>query len=234
MDGSRYFLSRSSISASGSVRRNSCSTRTRRWRHYTRPPLGHPADSEPTSLLEAILTRAAALVDTPHAYLYVVDQPQDRLMVSAGIGVFGDYVGQRGPGRGLAGRYGRAARRWRWATTPAGAEDQRFRLRPGRGGHPAPGRGQLMGVIGLVRLDEGPPFQEQEIELLARFGHFASLALENARLYEAARRSWPSAAVRRRAGAHGHGLREANEELRKANELKSHFVAVASTRSARR
>ncbi|HJV04856.1 MAG TPA: PAS domain S-box protein, partial [Actinomycetota bacterium] len=60
---------------------------------------------EASDLLETILTRAAALLGTPHAYLYVADPERDELVVRAGTGVFTDYVGYRlRRGEGLAGR----------------------------------------------------------------------------------------------------------------------------------
>jgi signal transduction histidine kinase len=186
---------------------------------------------EPGSLLEAILSRAAALIGTPHAYLYAVDESADQLVVRAGIGVFAEYLGYRlARGEGLAGRV--------WDTgEPSSVED--YGRWPGR----APGfefvhaaasiplrAGEdIVGVIGLVRLEPGRRFDDEDMALLDRFGRMASLALENARLYEAAQ---VELAERRRAERElersAEELRRANEELRAADEMKSHFVAVAS------
>ena len=193
--------------------------------------LGLISRLEPTSLLEAILARAAGLVDTPHGFLYVVDEGADRLVLRAGIGVFGDYVGYLVKrGEGVAGRVWESGEPMAvgdyagWSGKLTGFDFIRAAVAiPLRAGD------DIVGIIGLVRLEEGTPFGEDEIELLTRFGHMASLALENARLYEAAQEEL---AERRRAEKElersAIELREANEELRKADELKSHFVAVAS------
>jgi PAS domain S-box-containing protein len=186
---------------------------------------------EATSLLEAILTRAAALAETPHAFLYVVDEGADRLVLRAGIGVFGDYVGyviKRG--EGVAGRVWESGEAMAvgdyagWAGRIAG-----FEFVQAAGAIPLRVGEDIVGVIGLMRLEEGRPFTEDEVELLTRFGHMASLALENARLYEAAQNEL---AERRRTEKElertASELRERNEQLREADELKSHFVAVAS------
>jgi signal transduction histidine kinase len=193
--------------------------------------LGLISRLEPTSLLEAILARAAALIGTPHAYLYVLDDNADRLVIKAGIGVFADSVGRPlRRGEGLAGRvwdsgepmsvedYGR------WAGRAQGFDFVRAAASiPLRAGE------DIMGVIGLVRLEAGRPFSQEDLALLSRFGQMASLALENARLYEAAQ---VELAERRKAEKEleraAAELRQANEELRAADEMKSHFVAVAS------
>ncbi|HYZ10405.1 MAG TPA: ATP-binding protein, partial [Actinomycetota bacterium] len=89
--------------------------------------------------------------------------------------------------------------------------------------------GDIVGALGLVRLEEGRVFTVEEIDLLSRFGRLASVALDNARLYSAAQQELRE---RRRAEKElersAEELRQANEELRQADEVKSNFVAVAS------
>lgn len=193
--------------------------------------LGLISRLEPTSLLEAVLSRAAALIGTPHAYLYAVDESADQLVVRAGIGVFAEYLGYRlSRGEGLAGRvwdsgepmsvedYGR------WAGRAPG-----FDFVHAAASIPLRAGEDIVGVIGLVRMEPGRRFDDDDMALLDRFGHMASLALENARLYEAAQ---VELAERRRAEKElelsAAELRRANEELRTADEMKSHFVAVTS------
>src|ERR687895_773535 len=193
--------------------------------------LGLISRLEPTSLLEAILARAAALIGTPHAYLYVLDDVPDQLVIRAGIGVFADAIGR--PllrGEGLAGRVWETGEPMsvedygRWAGRAPGFDFVRAAASiPLRAGE------DIVGVIGLVRLEAGRPFDQEDLTLLSRFGQMASLALENARLYEATQ---IELAERRRAEKEleraAAELRQANEELRAADEMKSHFVAVAS------
>ena len=186
---------------------------------------------EPTSLLEAILARAAALLGTDHAYLYTVDEGADELVMRAGLGLFSGYVGYRlKRGEGLVGRAWEAAR-------PIAVEDYQnwSRKLPGwdtlRAAVALPLRagGDIVGAIGLVRLEEGKVFTAEEIDLMSRFGRLASVALDNARLYSSAQQELRE---RRRAEKElersAEELREANEELRQADEIKSNFVAVAS------
>jgi PAS domain S-box-containing protein len=193
--------------------------------------LGLISRLEQTSLLEAILSRAAALMGTPHAYLYVVDERADEQVVRAGIGVFADYVGYRiRRGEGLAGRV--------WASgEPLAVDDYHawsgrrpeFGFIHGAVAIPLRSGEDIVGVIGLVHVEEGPTFGPEEIDLLSRFGRLASVALDNARLYSAAQQELNE---RRRAekelARYTAELRLANEELRAADEMKSHFVAMAS------
>lgn len=186
---------------------------------------------EPTSLLEAILARAAALLGTEHAYLYTVNEDADELVMRAGLGLFSEHVGYRlQRGEGLVGQAWEAARPIAiddyqgWSGRLPGFESIRSAVAlPLRAG------GDIVGALGLVRVEEGLVFGPDEIDLLSRFGRLASVALDNARLYSAAQQELRE---RRRAEKElersAEELRQANEELRAADEMKSNFVAVAS------
>ena len=54
-------------------------------------------------------------------------------------------------------------------------------------GVPLKSGAEVVGVIGLAQMEEGNPFGAEEIDILSRFAELASLALDNARLYEEAR-----------------------------------------------
>jgi signal transduction histidine kinase len=88
---------------------------------------------------------------------------------------------------------------------------------------------EIVGVIGLVSLEAGEPFTSEKIDLLDRYARLASVALDNARLYSAAQ---DELRERRRAEKelerYADELKTANQELRAADELKDHFVAVTS------
>ena len=136
-------------------------------------------------VLETILERAAALVGTPDAYLYLPDG--DDLVVRFGIGQFGPQVGYRlGRGSGLAGRVFETGEAL--AVEDYQAWTGRRRDLDGRPFHavvgvPLRAGAQVVGVIGLACAEPGRRFGADEIELLARFADLASLALENARLF---------------------------------------------------
>lgn len=165
---------------------------------------------DPTSLLEAIVSRAAALIGTEHGYLYVLDPDGEHLVVRVGTGIFADWIGYRlARGEGVGGRV--------WQTGRTFAVDD-YRAWPERRpefdflratlGIPLRLGSDIVGVIGLARLEDGRPFTRDEIELLRRFAQMASLALENARLFEAERK--------------------AAERLRALDETRKGFVSAIS------
>jgi PAS domain S-box-containing protein len=141
-----------------------------------------------TGMLESILSRAAELLETEHAYLYVVDG--DELVVRAGTGLFVQYLGYRlGPGQGLAGRV-------RSTGQPYAVDDYRawsagrpeFDFIRAATALPLRTGNEIVGVIGLVHTEEGRTFTAMEMGLVSRFARMASLVLTNARLYDAAQR----------------------------------------------
>jgi PAS domain S-box-containing protein len=184
-----------------------------------------------SDLLETILTRAAALIGTPHAYLYVVDRERDELVVRAGTGVFTEIVDYRlGRGQGLAGRVWESGKPMMvddysaWPERRPGFDFLRAALAiPLRAGS------TIEGVLGLALLDDARRFEREDIDLLSRFGRMASLALENARLYSTVREELAERTRAERELARiAAELHTANRELRAADEMKSHFVAIAS------
>ena len=46
--------------------------------------------------------------------------------------------------------------------------------------------GEVLGMIGLASGDRSRPFSDRELEALSRFAQLASIALDNARLFERA------------------------------------------------
>ncbi|MGH3094174.1 MAG: PAS domain S-box protein, partial [Gaiellaceae bacterium] len=140
-------------------------------------------------VLETIIARACELVDSEHGYLYLVDG--EELTVRLGQGMFEASVGYRlGRSQGLAGRV--------WETGEPLAVDD-YATWSGRShdfdeagfhsvvGVPIRSRAEVIGVLGVARVAGGAPFSQAEVGLLRRIGHLASLALENARLYAAAK-----------------------------------------------
>ena len=157
---------------------------------------------DPTELLGAIIDRAAALVRTPHAYLYLLEPNPtgDELVVRVGRGIFAAYVGYRLPrGTGVG-----------WQVTETGhavtvddydalatrAPDMPIHTFGAVVGVPLTSEGGVVGVIGLASGRGGRRFSEREVVAIGRFAQLASIALDNARLFERAQRE-----VRERARA---------------------------------
>jgi diguanylate cyclase (GGDEF)-like protein len=141
-------------------------------------------------LLEAILDRAAGLVGTTHGFLYVAGADDSTLELRVGTGVFESWVGNHlGTGKGLAGRVWRSGEPLvvenyqRWEGRDPTFEAIAFYAAVGV---PLQAGGQVSGVVGLARGEQGESFGEADVALLTRFGRLASLALENARLYATA------------------------------------------------
>ena len=142
---------------------------------------------------DSILTRAGRLLGTEHAYLYLVHPDGAHLEVSAGLGLFADYVGHTMSIEiGVAGAVYRtgqpvvvddyatfASRSPAFDELPIGAVV----------GVPLTSRGRVVGILGLAAGPVVRTWHEPEVEALNRFAQLASIALENSRLQEAAARS---------------------------------------------
>lgn len=155
-------------------------------------------------LLHDLLARAAALMDTHNGFVFVLapneHEPLQKTMVMrVGMGLFEHQVGTTATrGRGLAGRV--------WESgAPLVIDD--YQAWSGRLDDPAydhlhtvvgmplkhnssKGNGssdQVIGVIGLAYLDESKVFHADELDALDRFANLASVALDRAQLYDAAR-----------------------------------------------
>lgn len=143
-------------------------------------------------LLGAILTRACALLGTPHGYIYLAEPEASELVIRHGIGIFERYVGRRVHiGEGLVGEVYLTA-------TPVAVDDYdsfsgRVGFIPGGQlgavvGVPLSSGGQVVGVIGLASGSTERTFREREIDALSRFAQLASIAIDNARLVDVAQR----------------------------------------------
>jgi PAS domain S-box-containing protein len=144
------------------------------------------------SLLQAIVTRAGSLIGTEHCYVYLKNSTGNELDMLFQSGIYNTLVHYPiKPGQGLAGRI--------WASgEPFNVED--YSRWDGRlpdsdrvvlhamAGVPLKTGDEVVGVLGLAFIDEGVVFNDQQMELLSRFGELASLALENARLNEESQR----------------------------------------------
>ncbi|HUP26978.1 MAG TPA: EAL domain-containing protein [Chloroflexia bacterium] len=143
---------------------------------------------DPTSVLEAIVARAAALLGTAHSYIYLIEPDGQSMTITVGTGIFAGHMGYRlVKGQGLSGRV--------WASGKAMALNDYHKWKDRRPGFdqmravvslPLRSGEEVAGVLGLCYVEAGRTIDSDEVELLSRFGQLASLALENARLYEAA------------------------------------------------
>jgi diguanylate cyclase (GGDEF)-like protein len=147
---------------------------------------------EPRQLLREIIDRASALVGVKHGFLYLLEDVggDTDLVCRVGTGVFDRLDGYRLPrdlGVGWATiRTGRPVVVDDYASYPNRAPD----LDAGAFGAvcavPLGSDGDVLGFIGLASGDSARTFSAREVEALARFAKLASIALDNARLFERA------------------------------------------------
>ncbi|MEW6697879.1 MAG: sensor domain-containing protein [Bacillota bacterium] len=141
-------------------------------------------------LLEAIASRAAALLGTEHGWIYLVSSDQSEIVMRVGIGEYKKIAGFRmQAGEGLSGKV--------WATgEPMFIDDYstwsgrspNFNFVDVHGAVAVPLKSgqEIMGVIGMAFLEKEQQTGADHLALLTGFAQLASIALDNARLYNAA------------------------------------------------
>ena len=139
-------------------------------------------------VLERIITQAGQLLDTEHGFIYLEAGSGAALERQVGVGVFSENrVQQLQFGEGLTGKV--------WETgeplvvddydawsgrSPAGEE-----LVQAMVGVPLVSGTRVIGVIALAsEKGSGREFGEEEVQLLDRFAQLATIAIQNARLFE--------------------------------------------------
>ncbi len=138
--------------------------------------------------LSDIVTRAAALLGTPHGYLYLAKPDGEYLEVKLGIGVFSGIIGSRlKSGEGLSGQVWQTGQAMMvpdyssWAGRAKTYDKAGFRA---IAAVPLKSGQRIVGVIGVSRAEAGSVFSETEMDVLGRFADLASIAVENAALHE--------------------------------------------------
>ena len=143
-------------------------------------------------LLQVIVTKAAELVGTSFAYIYLVDAKETFLELKINLQNEEErqhYIQKIKKGSGLAGKVWEESRPilinnyTEWSgRLQRRIYDNLYAIinLPLRSGS------QFLGVLGLAHLEEEKSFSESESELLTRFAELASLALDNAQLHSRA------------------------------------------------
>ncbi|HLB49263.1 MAG TPA: GAF domain-containing protein, partial [Anaerolineales bacterium] len=141
-------------------------------------------------LLEIIVTRASVLAGTEHGYIYLLEPDGSEMRLVVGTGLNTQNVGYRiKPGEGLSGKVWASGEPLAvndyhaWADRLTGGAMTMVRAAVGV---PLKSGAQVVGVIGLACVEEGRRFEQGDVEQLSQFAHLASIALDNARLYQAA------------------------------------------------
>lgn len=143
-------------------------------------------------MLETILARATALLGTPHGYIYLAEPDGDWLAISHGSGLFEDMVGHRmSAHEGLGGVVFQTGAPLAVKDYDAFADrdpDLPMGVFGSVLGVPLASGGTTIGIIGLASGTRDRAFGPRETHALARFAQLASIALDNSRLFDAAKR----------------------------------------------
>jgi PAS domain S-box-containing protein len=151
-------------------------------------------------LLATLVTRAGQLLGTQNGFIYLAEPGAKELELKVGIGPFGRTSPEHmKPGEGLAGRVWQSGQPLvikdydSWTGRSPSFEYNLLgstvgvplsRTRPTAESGP-----QAAGMIGLAYdATSDQMFGDAEVELLSRFAQLASIALENARLYQESQR----------------------------------------------
>ena len=140
-------------------------------------------------LLEAIAERAGDLVGAGNGFLYLLEPDGRELRMRAGTGLFRELVGFRlRLGEGLSGRVAVTGEslvvddHTTWEGSRPALRHLPFRAAVGV---PLRRSNGVTGVLGLAHVESGRSFSPADVNLLLGYAQLGSLALENARLYEA-------------------------------------------------
>ena len=143
-------------------------------------------------LLEAILIRAAQLSGTENGYIYLLEPGDSEMQMRVGMGFFKGQLGRRvRPGEGVGGKVWETQqpvlvhdyRYWKDRIEDKTLDDLRSVV-----GIPLKDGKRFHGVIGLASVDPAQRFQDEDIDLLARFAELALVALDKAGLYASVRK----------------------------------------------
>ncbi len=141
-------------------------------------------------LLENLVIRAGQLLGTPHGFIYLAEPGANELERKVGVGVFNvDRVPRLKPGQGLSGivwQTGRPLVVNEYDVWPGRPSVVSPSLVKALAGVPLRSGEEVVGVLALAYEESvNRKFGDEEVELLSRFAQLASIALDNARLFEA-------------------------------------------------
>lgn len=140
-------------------------------------------------LLEAILRRAAELMNTEHGYMYLLDETEYTMSMRIGLGMYtNSRITHIEKGKAFGGevwRKGKPLTLDDYAAWSGRVQGKEWDCLHAAIGAPLKTHGKVAGVIGFGSTDTKRRFKHDEVLLLGRFAEIASVALENARLFNA-------------------------------------------------
>jgi class 3 adenylate cyclase/CHASE3 domain sensor protein/putative methionine-R-sulfoxide reductase with GAF domain len=144
-------------------------------------------------LLSDLVERAGQLLGTPHGFIYLVNGDGATIERHVGVGVYAASIGQKlQPNEGVAGRVWQSGEALiindyeTWEGRAAAAARLELTVLSCMG-VPLKSGDEVVGVLGMAYVEPGLKFGQGEVELLGRFAQLASISLDNARLFAAAK-----------------------------------------------
>jgi PAS domain S-box-containing protein len=145
---------------------------------------------EMNELLETILNRAAALMGTVNAMVYLLDPTTHEMKMRVGLGICRELVGSTAkPNEGIAGKVWWTGQLLNiryyseWSERLPQKVFDNFRSSIGL---PLRAGGRVVGVLGLTYTEDDEFFDKDDEQILSRFAELASIALDNSLLFQAA------------------------------------------------
>jgi len=141
---------------------------------------------EMNDLLTAIINRAAGLVATEHAFIYLVKPQENMMELILGIGNFQTFHFTVRKGEGMVGmvwEQGKPMLLNRYCDWESRVRLPFFDVIKAAMVVPMLHHGEVIGVIGLDYIEEDRFFDDGQVEMLSRFAELASLVLVNAQQY---------------------------------------------------
>ena len=139
-------------------------------------------------LLYDIVAKACRLFSTEHGYIYLVDEKAMFMELKVGSGIYSELVGvRREPGQGISGttwQQGEALIVAEYQLWPQRNKDQVFQRVESAMAFPLKAGTRVIGVLGLDYYGKSRRFSEADELAMGRMAELASLALDNAKLYE--------------------------------------------------
>ncbi|MBL8049796.1 MAG: GAF domain-containing protein [Anaerolineales bacterium] len=145
---------------------------------------------ELSPLLESLLARASQLMNTEHVAIDMILDDESMLRQALGFGIFADYNGELTPkGKGLIGKVWERGKIIHaedynhWEGRDPEAEYVGFSSVLGA---PLKSGDKVIGTLTVAHIGKPKEFTKEQILLLERLAALASIAIDNARLYQEA------------------------------------------------
>jgi diguanylate cyclase (GGDEF)-like protein/PAS domain S-box-containing protein len=143
-------------------------------------------------LLETIIERACEIFKTPHGFIYLVEPEVDELVLKVGIGTYQSYLGIHRKKDAFSAssevwKTGKPLTIVDYQEWDGRARDRNLERDAIQAiiGLPLKSGSQVVGVLGVGFREKKKRFSQGEIYVMERFADLASIALDNAKLYQA-------------------------------------------------